>query len=149
MAVNYGKAYVARIAMGANDMQTMKAIVEAERYPGPSLIIAYSHCIAHGYDMKHGLSQQKLAVDSGYWPLFRFDPSKKDEGKNPFHLDSKKPKVAFEDYAYNELRYLMLSKSNPQMAKKLLEQAQEDIKYNWNIYEQAKQLYEPATNGEQ
>lgn len=143
MSVNGGKAYVARIAMGANDMQTMKAIVEAERYPGPSLIIAYSHCIAHGYNMKNGLTQQKLAVDSGYWPLFRFDPSKTEEGKNPFQLDSKPPKTALKDYAYNEMRYLMLAKSKPKIAKQLMEQAQKEVHEQWHIYEQMEAVYEP------
>jgi len=143
MSVNGGKAYVARIAMGANDMQTMKAIIEAERYPGPSLIIAYSHCIAHGYNMKNGLTQQKLAVDSGYWPLFRFDPSKFDEGKNPFQLDSKAPKIALKDYAYNEMRYLMLAKSKPKIAKELMERAQKEVHEQWHIYEQMEAVYEP------
>jgi len=143
MSVNGGKAYVARIAMGANDMQTMKAIVEAERYPGPSLIIAYSHCIAHGYNMKNGLTQQKLAVDSGYWPLFRFDPSKSDEGKNPFQLDSKAPKMALKDYAYNEMRYLMLAKSKPKIAKALMERAQKEVHDQWHLYEQMEAVYEP------
>jgi len=143
MSVNGGKAYVARIAMGANDMQTMKAIVEAERYPGPSLIIAYSHCIAHGYNMKNGLTQQKLAVDSGYWPLFRYDPSKADEGKNPFQLDSKAPKIALKDYAYNEMRYLMLAKSKPKIAKELMERAQKEVYDQWHIYEQMEAVYEP------
>jgi pyruvate-ferredoxin/flavodoxin oxidoreductase len=143
MSVNGGKAYVARIAMGANDMQTMKAIIEAERYPGPSLIIAYSHCIAHGYNMKNGLTQQKMAVDSGYWPLFRFDPSKMDEGKNPFMLDSKAPKIALKDYAYNEMRYLMLAKSKPKIAKALMEQAQKEVHEQWHLYEQMESVYEP------
>ncbi len=143
MSVSGGDAYVARIAMGANDMQTMKAILEAERYPGPSIIIAYSHCIAHGYDMKHGLDQQKLAVDSGYWPLFRFDPSKITEGDNPFQLDSKAPKIAFKDYAYNEMRYLMLAKSQPKVAKQLMDQAQEQVKEQFRVYEQMKEVYEP------
>jgi len=143
MSVNGGKAYVARIAMGANDMQTMKAIIEAERYPGPSIIIAYSHCIAHGYNMKNGLSQQKLAVDTGYWPLFRFDPSKTEEGKNPFMLDSKAPKIALKDYAYNEMRYLMLAKSKPKIAKALMERAQKEVHDQWHLYEQMEAVYEP------
>jgi len=143
MSVNGGKAYVARIAMGANDMQTMKAIIEAERYPGPSIIIAYSHCIAHGYNMKNGLSQQKLAVDTGYWPLFRFDPSKTEEGKNPFMLDSKAPKIALKDYAYNEMRYLMLAKSKPKIAKALMERAQKEVYDQWHLYEQMEAVYEP------
>jgi len=143
MSVNGGKAYVARIAMGANDMQTMKAIIEAERYPGPSIIIAYSHCIAHGYNMKNGLTQQKLAVDTGYWPLFRFDPSKTEEGKNPFMLDSKAPKIALKDYAYNEMRYLMLAKSKPKIAKALMERAQKEVYDQWHLYEQMEAVYEP------
>ncbi|MEX0686257.1 MAG: pyruvate:ferredoxin (flavodoxin) oxidoreductase [Balneolales bacterium] len=143
MSVQGGHAYVARIAMGANDMQTMKAITEAERYPGPSIIIAYSHCIAHGYDMKHGLKQQKLAVDSGYWPLFRYDPLKIEAGINPFQLDSKAPNIAFKDYAYNEMRYMMLSKSNPKVAKELMLQAQEKVNERWRIYEHMQSVYEP------
>jgi pyruvate-ferredoxin/flavodoxin oxidoreductase len=146
MSINSGnnQAYVARIAMGASDMQTMKAIIEAERYPGPSIIIAYSHCIAHGYNMKDGLKQQKLAVDSGYWPLFRFDPTKSDEGKNPFQLDSKAPKIDLEDYAYNEMRYMMLAKAQPKIAKELMSQAQKEVKEQWKIYEDYEKLYEPA-----
>ena len=146
IAVAGGHAYVARIAMGANDAQSLRAIIEAERYPGPSIIIAYSHCIAHGYDMKFGLSQQKLAVESGHWPLFRFDPSKQDEGKNPFKLDSKAPTVDFKDYAYNEMRYLMLSKTQPKIARELMAQAKEDILKQWKVYEQTEKLYEPDTN---
>jgi pyruvate-ferredoxin/flavodoxin oxidoreductase len=143
IAVSGGGAYVARIAMGASDMQTMKAIIEAERYPGPSIIIAYSHCIAHAYDMKHGLTQQKLAVDSGYWPLFRFDPSKTHNGENPFHLDSKAPKIPLKDYAYNEMRYLMLKKSQPQVANELMDAAQLEVNERWRLYEQMETMYEP------
>jgi pyruvate-ferredoxin/flavodoxin oxidoreductase len=143
-AVNGGAAYVARIAMGASDMQTMKAILEAERYPGPSIIIAYSHCIAHGYNMKYGLDQQKNAVESGYWPLFRFDPTRADDGKNPFQLDSKAPKISMKDYAYNEMRYLMLAKSQPKVAKQLMEQAQRNVTEQWRVYEQMAKVYEPA-----
>ncbi|MGM0588390.1 MAG: pyruvate:ferredoxin (flavodoxin) oxidoreductase [Bacteroidota bacterium] len=143
ISVSGGGAYVARIAMGASDMQTMKAIIEAERYPGPSIIIAYSHCIAHAYDMKHGLKQQKLAVESGYWPLFRFDPSKMNNGENPFKLDSKPPKIALEEYAYNEMRYLMLKKSQPEVAKELMKQAQEEVNDRWHLYEQMEAVYEP------
>ena len=143
MAVSGGGAYVARVAMGASDMQMMKAIVEAEKFPGPSIIIAYSHCIAHGYDMKHGLKQQKLAVDSGYWPLFRFDPTKMDEAENPFQLDSKAPKISLKDYAYNEMRYLMLAKSQPKIAKELMTQAQKEVHEQWRVYEQMEQVYEP------
>jgi len=141
LAVSSGKAYVTRIAMGANDTQTVRAIMEAEKYPGPSLIIAYSHCIAHGYDMKHGLNQQKMAVDSACWPLFRFNPLLKEEGENPFSLDSKKPKIPLTDYAYNEMRYLMLLKSNPKIAKRLMNQAQKEVNEQWKVYENMEQMY--------
>ncbi len=141
MAVSSGKAYVARIAMGANDTQTVKAIIEAEKYPGPSLIIAYSHCIAHGYDMKHGLNQQKLAVESAYWPLFRYNPLLTENGENPFMLDSRPAKIPLTDYAYNEMRYLMLLKSNPKTAKRLMKQAQKEVDSQWKTYEQLEKMY--------
>jgi pyruvate-ferredoxin/flavodoxin oxidoreductase len=135
LAMTYGNVYVARVAMGAGDMQTLKAFNEAEAYNGPSLIIAYATCIAHGIDMKHGLSQQKLAVQSGHWPLFRFDPRRAAEGKNPMQLDSKPPSVPLEDYIYNETRYSMLRQSHPEEAKKLLEEAREDVAARWKMYE--------------
>jgi pyruvate-ferredoxin/flavodoxin oxidoreductase len=135
LAMTYGNVYVARVAMGAGDMQTLKAFNEAEAYNGPSLIIAYATCIAHGIDMKQGLSQQKLAVQSGHWPLFRFDPRRAAEGKNPMQLDSKAPSVPLEDYIYNETRYSMLRQSHPQEAKKLLEEAREDVAARWKMYE--------------
>ncbi|MFN7995830.1 MAG: pyruvate:ferredoxin (flavodoxin) oxidoreductase [Bryobacteraceae bacterium] len=135
MAMNYGSCYVAKIAMGGNDTHTIKAFVEAESYDGPSLIIAYSHCIAHGYDMVHGLDQQKAAVQSGYWPLFRYDPRLVAEGKNPFQLDSRPPSIKLKDYIYNETRYTMLAKSNPDEAHRLLELAQQDVVSRWKLYE--------------
>jgi pyruvate-ferredoxin/flavodoxin oxidoreductase len=135
LAMTYGNVYVARVAMGAGDMQTLKAFNEAEAYNGPSLIIAYATCIAHGIDMKQGLSQQKLAVQSGHWPLFRFDPRRAAEGKNPMQLDSKAPSVPLEDYIYNETRYSMLRQSHPQEAKKLLEEARQDVAARWKMYE--------------
>ncbi len=135
IAMSYGSVYVARIAMGGSDMQTIKAFQEAEAHNGPSLIIAYSHCIAHGYDLAHGLDQQKAAVTSGYWPLYRYNPSLVDQGKNPFQLDSRAPTTALKDYIYNETRYTMLVKSNPEEAKKLLALAQEDVKAKWRQYE--------------
>ena len=135
MAINYGRAYVAHIAMGGNDGQTMKAFLEAEAYDGPSLIIAYSHCIAHGYDMVHGLDQQKLAVTSGHWPLFRYNPLLAKEGKNPFVLDSRAPSIPLEQYIYNETRYTMLVNSNPEEAKKLLVAAQENVNERWKLYQ--------------
>jgi pyruvate-ferredoxin/flavodoxin oxidoreductase len=147
MAMNYGNVYVARIAMGASDMQTVKAINEAEAFNGPSLIIAYSHCIAHGYDMARGLDQQKNAVASGYWPLFRFNPALLQEGKNPLQLDSKPPTLPLEKYIYNETRYSMLMHSNPEQAKELLQMAREDVKQRWNLYEYLASFVTPASRG--
>ncbi|HSD52044.1 MAG TPA: pyruvate:ferredoxin (flavodoxin) oxidoreductase, partial [Candidatus Methylomirabilis sp.] len=135
LAMTYGNVYVARVAMGASDMQTVKAFLEAEAYDGPSLIVAYSHCIAHGYDMAHGLDQQKAAVQSGYWPLFRYNPELAKTGKNPLQLDSKAPTIPLEKYAYNETRYTMLVKSDPQAARELLDLAQADVKKRWRLYE--------------
>ncbi len=135
MAVAYGNVYVARIAMGANDTQTIKAFQEAESYNGPSVIIAYSHCIAHGYDMAHGLDQQKNAVLSGYWPLFRFDPRLVGTEKGPFQLDSRPPTLPLEKYIYNEGRYSMLVHSAPEAAARLLKDAEEDVRHRWKLYE--------------
>jgi pyruvate-ferredoxin/flavodoxin oxidoreductase len=136
MAVNYGNVYVARVAFGSSDMQTLKALLEAEAYDGPSLIIAYAHCIAHGYDLIHGLDQQKLAVQSGHWPMFRYNPDLVKQGKNPFQLDSRAPAIPLEKYIYNETRYTMLTHSNPEEAKKLLVEAQGDVNTRWKLYEQ-------------
>jgi pyruvate-ferredoxin/flavodoxin oxidoreductase len=135
MAMNYGNVYVARVALGANDMQTLKVFLEAEAYEGTSLIIAYAPCIAHGFDLVHGLDQQKLAVKSGHWPLFRYDPRLRLEGKNPFQFDSPPPSIPLEDYIYNESRYTTLRNSHPDAAKKLLEEAQEDVRNRRRIYE--------------
>ena len=135
MAMNYGNVYVARIALGAQDMQTLKVFLEAEAYEGPSLILAYAPCITHGFDLVHGLQQQKLAVQSGHWPLFRYDPRLNAEGKNPFQLDSRPPSIPLEDYIYNESRYTMLRQSQPEVAKKLLEEAQQDVAERWKKYE--------------
>jgi pyruvate-ferredoxin/flavodoxin oxidoreductase len=135
MAVAYGNVYVARVAFGSSDMQTLKALNEAEAYDGPSLIIAYSHCIAHGYDLVHGLEQQKLAVQSGHWPLFRYNPDLALEGKNPFQLDTKTPSIPLEKYIYNETRYTMLTQAAPQHAAELLKEAQEDVAHRWRLYE--------------
>ncbi len=134
LAMAYGSVYVARVAMGANDQQTLKAFTEAEAYDGPSLIIAYSHCIAHGIDMSKGMEQQKLAVQSGYWPLYRFNPALHEEGKNPLVLDSKEPTIAFEKYAYNETRYRMLLQSNEVRAEELMTEAKQDIQERWGEY---------------
>ncbi|HIC88224.1 MAG TPA: pyruvate:ferredoxin (flavodoxin) oxidoreductase, partial [Anaerolineae bacterium] len=136
MAMTYGYVYVAQVAMGANDAHTVRAFLEAESYDGPSLIIAYSHCIAHGIDMAKGLDQQKLAVESGFWPLYRYDPRLKAAGKNPLRLDSKPPRIPLKDYAYNETRYRMLLQSNPAAAERLLAEAQKAVEERWHKYEQ-------------
>src|SRR5208282_5259709 len=133
-AVSYGSVYVAQVAMGGNDSHVVKAFQEAEAHDGPSIIIAYSSCIAHGYDLIHGLEQQKLAVQSGYWPLMRYNPALRGEGKNPFLLDSKSPSIRLKEYAYREARYTMLARSNPALAAKLLEEAQDDVEREWRVY---------------
>jgi pyruvate-ferredoxin/flavodoxin oxidoreductase len=135
LAVSYGNIYVARVAMGANDAQTIKAFVEAEAYDGPSLIIAYSHCIAHGYDLRLGLDQQKKAVQTGYWPLFRYNPSALN-GHNPFTLDSKEPSLSLDKYIYNEARYSMLTQINEGESERLLRLAQEDVQKRWKQYQE-------------
>lgn len=135
MAMNYGNVYVAQIAMGANENQAIKAFKEAESYDGPSIIIAYSHCIAHGIDMARGFEQQDLASKTGYWPLFRFDPRLYNEGKNPMQLDSKKPKVSLDQYMYNENRFSLLKRANPDVAKVLLDRAQMQVMERWNKLE--------------
>lgn len=134
LAVSYGNIYVARVAFGAKDTQTVNAFLEAEAYDGPSLILAYSHCIAHGYDLKFGLQQQNTAVSSGYWPLFRYNPDLAVEGKNPFQLDSQAPKTGLEEYIYREGRYRILQQSNPEAAARLLEQAKGDVQARWDSY---------------
>ena len=135
-AVSYGNVYVAQIAIGANPQQTLIALREAEAYDGPSLILAYSHCIAHGINMEKGLDQQSLAVSSGYWPLIRYNPVLRKNNMNPFVLDSPKPTTAFREYAYNELRYKVLTQSNPEDAEKLMEMAQEIVDLRWKTYEE-------------
>ncbi len=146
MAMTYGHVYVAQVAFGAKDAQTVRAFLEAESYPGPSLIIAYSHCIAHGYDLARGLEQQKMAVDCGVWPLYRFDPRRTAIGENPLKLDSKPPKVAFEQFALSETRFRMLMKSNPERAKKLLADAQRSIQARYDVYQQlAKMQFGPGS----
>jgi pyruvate-ferredoxin/flavodoxin oxidoreductase len=135
-AMRYGNVYTAQVAMGANDTHTVKAFIEAEAHPGPSLIIAYGQCIAHGIDMAKGMQQQKLAVDSGYWPLYRYNPKLADENKNPFQLDSHDPKIPLEDYIYTEGRYRMLQQSDPEVAKFLLGQARKSVQRRWQQYQQ-------------
>ena len=133
-AVAYGSVYVARVAMGGSDMQTVKAFQEAEAYDGPAIIIAYSHCIAHGYDLSFGMEQQKNAVLSGYWPLMRYNPALRTEGKNPFILDSKAPTLPLKEFSYHEARYTMLARSRPEVAAKLLLEAQDDVERSWRVY---------------
>jgi len=133
-AISYGSVYVAQVAMGGLDTHTIKAFLEAEAYNGPSLILAYSQCIAHGYDLVHGMSQQKAAVLSGYWPLMRYNPALQLEGKNPFQLDSQPPSLPLKDYVYQEARYTILARAHPAAARQLLRQAQEDVERRWSLY---------------
>ncbi|HEY6408527.1 MAG TPA: 4Fe-4S binding protein, partial [Ktedonobacteraceae bacterium] len=135
LAMAYGNIYVAHVAMGANDQQTLHAILEAEAYDGPSLILAYSHCIAHGIDMRKGLEQQKLAAQTGYWPLYRYNPDLLAEGKNPFILDSKEPTLSLEEFAYNENRYRMLLRGNEERADTLMGLAKKDVQARWKQYQ--------------
>ena len=146
MAMTYGTVYVAHVAMGANDTQTVKAFLEAEAHDGPALIIAYAHCIAHGYDLIHGLEQQKAAVQSAYWPLYRYNPALAAGGKNPFQLDSRPASMPLEKYIYNEGRYSMLVRSAPETAALLLTEAQQDVDLRWKLYEHWAAL--PYANGE-
>ena len=136
MAMSYGYVYVARVAMGANDQHTLKAFLEAEAYDGPSLIIAYSHCINQGFDMRKGLDQQRLAVQSGDWPLFRYNPALAVEGKNPLVLDSKDPTIPLDHYAYNETRFRMLLQSDEARAELLMSQAKKLNAQRWTFYQQ-------------
>jgi pyruvate-ferredoxin/flavodoxin oxidoreductase len=140
IAMSYGHIYVARVAMGANDLQTVKAFREAEAYDGPSLILAYSHCIAHGINMRTGLDTQKAAVESGHWPLYRYNPAVAVEGKNPLTLDSRDPKLTYEDFAYQQNRFRMLLKSNPEQAKKLAVLGQREVSARWSLYRQMAEM---------
>ncbi|MBL4660471.1 MAG: pyruvate:ferredoxin (flavodoxin) oxidoreductase [Alcanivoracaceae bacterium] len=135
-AIAYGNVYVARVAMGASPQQTLQAFREAEAYNGPSLIIAYSPCIEHGYPMEQSLRQQQAAVKSGYWPLYRYNPELRSAHRNPFMLDSLRPKISVKDYAYKENRYLSLTKSNPEQAEHLMEMAQIVVNQKWAVYEE-------------
>jgi pyruvate-ferredoxin/flavodoxin oxidoreductase len=135
MAMTYGNVYVASVAMGARNEHTLKAFLEAEAYEGPSLILAYSHCIAHGINMAKGMDQQQLAVESGRWLLYRYDPRKAEQGENPLMLDSRSPKRSLEEAMYSENRFKMLLRSNPEAAKTLLKQAREDVSTRWHMYQ--------------
>ncbi|NIA30390.1 MAG: pyruvate:ferredoxin (flavodoxin) oxidoreductase [Actinobacteria bacterium] len=134
IAMSYGNVYVAKVAMGANDAQTVKAFLEAESYPGVSIIIAYSHCIAHGINMTKGMEQQKLAVNCGHWPLFRYNPLLQEKGKSPLSLDSKAPTIHIKEYIYRENRFKMLTKSMPERAQLLLEKAEKQAKEQYDHY---------------
>lgn len=135
-ALSYGNVYVARVALGANPQQTLLAMREAEAYDGPALILAYSHCIAHGYDMKYGLQQQEKAVASGHWPLLRYNPALRIKNQNPFVLDSPRPTIPLKDYAYNELRYKVLTVTHAEEAETLMKRAQELVNLKWKNYEE-------------
>jgi pyruvate-ferredoxin/flavodoxin oxidoreductase len=141
IAMSYGYIYVAQVAMGSSDVQTLRAFMEADAFDGPSLILAYSHCIAHGIDMSKGLDQQKLAVQSGIWPLYRYNPENIADGKNPLKLDSKKPSIPVSEYAYNETRYRMLLQSDEDRAEALMKLAQKDVSSRWELYEQMASMH--------
>ena len=147
MAVSYGSVYVARIAMGAGDMHTVKALLEAEAYDGPSLIIAYSHCIAHGYDMANGAIQQKLAVDSGVWPLYRFDPRRVAKGEPPMHLDYGPPKPLVAEYMRNESRFRVVERTDPERFRGFLREAQEAARRRYAVYQQLAGITVPLPEG--
>jgi pyruvate-ferredoxin/flavodoxin oxidoreductase len=136
IAVDYGNVYVAQVAVGANPLQTIKSFHEAESYEGPSLILAYSHCIDHGIDMTTAMTHQKDAVACGYWQLYRHDPRLAGENLTPFHLDSRKPSMPYRDFAEKEARYAMLARSHPERAAQLARLAQRDIDERRHFYEQ-------------
>jgi pyruvate-ferredoxin/flavodoxin oxidoreductase len=146
MAIAYGYVYVARVAMGFSDQHTLKAFIDAESYDGPSIIIAYSHCISHGIDMAKGLEQQKLAVQCGLWPLYRFDPRLAAVGKNPLMIDYKEPTIPVDQYMYNETRFRMLVQSNEARAETLLKLSREDAKARWNFYSQMAAMHYGGNN---
>ncbi len=148
MAISYGYVYVASVAMGASDQQTIRAFLEAEAYDGPSIIVAYSHCINHGIDMAKGLQQQKLAVQSGMWPMYRFNPDAIAQGQNPLKLDYKGPQIPLKEYAYNEARYRMLTQINEPRAEALMALAQQDAASRWSLYEQMAAMHYQARGEE-
>jgi pyruvate-ferredoxin/flavodoxin oxidoreductase len=150
LAMTYGNVYVARIAMGANDVQTLRALREAEAYQGTSLVIAYSHCIAHGFNLGFGMDQQKAAVQSGHWPLMRYNPDLALEGKNPLQLDSKAPSTSVLDYMRGETRFLMVERQDPARFKRLAAAAQRRARQRWSVYQQLASIVVPSgEEGEQ
>ncbi len=140
LAMDYEHVYVAQVAFGAKDTQTLRAFLEAESYPGTSLIIAFSPCIAHGVDLTNNLRQQDLAVRSGHWPLLRYDPRRAEQGQNPLSLDSKKPSISFRDYAMTETRFSMLSRIHPEISEKFMHQSQKDVSERYRHYRQLADL---------
>jgi pyruvate-ferredoxin/flavodoxin oxidoreductase len=144
MAMAYGNVYVANVAFGARDAQTVKAFLEAESYPGPSLIIAFSHCIAHGYDMAYGLDQQRLAVETGYWPLYRYDPRAAAAGESPLKLESAAPKLDLGKFMRNETRFRVVEQQDPERFRALLAQAQQEVRARRALYEELARGATPA-----
>jgi len=144
LAMSYGHPYVARVAIGAKDAQTVNAIKEADSYQGTSVVIAYSHCIAHGIDMATALDQQQKAVDSAYWPLFRYDPRKIVKGESPLKLDSPAPKIALADFVAQENRFKQVETSNPEQFKKMLAEAQRNLHERYALYEHLSKAMNPA-----
>jgi pyruvate-ferredoxin/flavodoxin oxidoreductase len=145
IAMAYGNVYVAQIAMGANMTQTVKALAEADAHPGPSLVIAYSPCIAHGIDMATQMTHQREAADSGYWPLYRYDPAAEAVGTAALKLDSRPPSIPFKTFAEKEARFSMLELTAPDHARTLLDAAQRDIDDRWHLYEQMVNVHRTAT----
>ena len=144
LAMGYGHPYVARVAMGAKDAQTVNAFKEADSFPGTSLIVAYSHCIAHGYDMADAVAQQERAVDSAYWPLFRYDPRRIAAGESPLKLDSAAPKIDLTQFVEHETRFRQVQQGNPETFKRLIDQAQRDVREKYALYEQLARSMNPA-----
>ena len=144
IAMSYGYVYVARVAMGYSDSQTLKAFLEADAFDGPSIIIANSHCIAHGYDLVKGLEHQVMAVESGMWPLFRYNPNLLTDGKNPLVLDSKAPSIPVDKYVYEETRFRMLLQSDEQRSEMLIKKAQENVQNRWEFYKQMAEMHYSA-----
>jgi len=140
MAMAYENVYVAQVAFGAKDVQTVRAFLEAESYDGPSLIIAYSPCIAHGVDMSNNLRQQDMAVNSGHWALFRYDPRKSAQGENPLHIDSKAPSLPYRDFLASETRFAVLNRTHPDDAERYLRLAQSHVQTRFSLYEQLAHL---------
>jgi len=145
--MTYGSIYVASVAMGAKDEHTLKSFIEAEAFNGPAIILAYSHCIAHGIEMVDGMQHQKAAVNTGQWLLYRYNPEKAAQGENPLHLDSAPPKNKLEDFLNSENRFKMLSKSKPEVAKRLHIEAQHDVDVRWNLYQHLSSVEFKPVNG--